>query len=176
MNYYYFAASLPSLALDGTLPLSYADFTASCAAHLSPAHAQAVDALTDESVDSPHPFVKAWRVIDTQIRNDIARLRATRRNADASAFVRADTPFNAEAEKAVTSAFAEQDPLKRERSLDGFRWAQIERLAGFDMFSINAILAYAVKLRLVERWASLSEDRGRARATDLIEQQSKGDH
>ncbi|MDA1044328.1 MAG: hypothetical protein O3C57_03790, partial [Verrucomicrobia bacterium] len=114
MNYYYFAASLPSLDLDGALPLSSSNFASLCREHLSPAHAQAIDALSDESLVSAHPFVKAWRELDAQIRNPMATFRAARQNLDAAAFTRADIPFNAEASKAVTDAFELKNPMQRE--------------------------------------------------------------
>ena len=176
MNYYYFAASLPTLALDGKPPFSRKGFAAQCRANLSPAHARAFAALTDDSIAAPHPFVKVWRELDAQIRNQVAALRAARRKVEAGPFLRPDVPFSADTAKAVSDAFALPNPLQRERAIDRFRWDQIERIQGFDMFSINAILGYAVKLQLVDRWASLSDERGRTRASDLIEQRSRADH
>ena len=63
--------------------------------------------------------------------------------------------------------------VQREEALDRFRWQQLEVMAGFDMFSIQALLAYGLKLKLVERWAPLSEDRGRVKAMDVIHQQPR---
>jgi hypothetical protein len=166
MSYYYFAASLPSLKIDGALPMSVADFQDMCQAHLAPRHRCAMQALLSDETEATHPFVRAWRTLDAQIRNAVARYRATKRQG---------IPFEGLAEKAVTDAFALTDPLQRELAIDRFRWDQLGSLAGFDMFSLESILAYGLRLKIVERWATLSEERGRTRAEDLIEQRSKSD-
>jgi hypothetical protein len=47
-------------------------------------------------------------------------------------------------------------------ALDHLRWQVLDELAGFNPFAAAAVLAYAVRLRLVERW-------NRLRATDGTE-------
>jgi hypothetical protein len=175
MSYYYFAASLPSLKIDGALPMSVADFQDMCQAHLAPRHRCAMQALLSDETEATHPFVRAWRTLDAQIRNAVARYRATKRRIEPATVVRQGIPFEGLAEKAVTDAFALTDPLQRELAIDRFRWDQLGSLAGFDMFSLESILAYGLRLKIVERWAALSEERGRTRAEDLIEQRSKSD-
>lgn len=174
MSYYYFAASLPSLQLDGELPFTFSNFKALCQAHLTPAHSAQLNALdASESDSAAHPFVRAWRETDAQIRNAVARHRAARKNLDPTHFVRNEVPHDGRTEKAVADAFALKNPLQREQALDRFRWQQLDERSGFDMFSLESILAYGLKLRIVERWATLNEEDGRVRAEDLIEQRSK---
>jgi hypothetical protein len=53
-------------------------------------------------------------------------------------------------------------PLERERALDRVRWNLLDELAGFDPFDSATALAYALKLRITERWHAVSDERGAA--------------
>lgn len=170
MNYYYFASSLPALSLEGPLPFSFAEFRRQCRLHLRPSHFEAVCALTRTTQRSSHPFIAAWRELDTQIRNSVARFRAEKHKRDAGPYLRGNPPFSGAVHQAVDHAFSLANPLQREEALDRFRWQQLEAMAGFDMFSIHALLAYGLKLTLVERWAPLNADTGRVKAMDVIQQ------
>jgi len=169
MSYYYFAASLPSLALEDPLPVSHEEFRARCGEHLSAPHLAAVDALSsDDAGNVPHPFVRLWRDRETQLRNALVRVRASRHGRDASAYLREQDDVDTAVDKAAGDAYARATPREREMALDRFRWTQAEALAGLDAFSIQAILAYSVKLKLCERWAGMDETEGRNRADAIV--------
>lgn len=51
--------------------------------------------------------------------------------------------------------------LGREQALDEFMWEKIDSLSVFDYFNIDAILAFAAKLKIVDRWLKLDERTGR---------------
>ena len=71
-------------------------------------------------------------------------------------------------EKMAGEALSRHTPLDRERALDTLRWQRLEELAGYDPFSARPVLAYALKLQLVERWAELEEDAGMARLEEVV--------
>jgi hypothetical protein len=168
-EYYYLAASLPALVLGETPPLSSARFDDLCREHLAADDREAVEALRDPARGPcPHPFVAAWREADTRLRNAVARARATRRRRDPAAYLREQAGVDLFVEKAVADALARPDPLDREMALDRLRWRLADELAGYSPFSSRAVLAYAVKLNLAERWAGLSEDRAQARADAIV--------
>jgi hypothetical protein len=181
VNYYYLGASLPALALESEPRLSYERYRALCAEHFSAGDLKGLQEL--ESLPAPnsrHAFARAWDQRETALRNAIARHRAHHLQVSASEHVR---PGNdrAEAERAVVNAYGRPTPLERELTLDRFRWSQAEELAGLDPFSGSALLAYGLKLRLAERWASLREDSGEQRAEEIVaqpprEHDSSGEH
>src|SRR5690606_5997053 len=75
MSYYYLAASLPMLSLDGEPPISLEDFLNRCDEHLSKKDRTALDALfSKHDTASRHTFVRAWRDRETQLRNAIVRV------------------------------------------------------------------------------------------------------
>ena len=170
MNYYYFAASLPLLTLDGAPPCSVDEFSALCREHLAGDDLAAAEALLGDG-PSDHPYVTAWRDLETQLRNALARTRAARLGVDPAPHVRPQQGVDSAVDKAVTDAYTRSSPIERERVLDQFRWAAAEAIAGFDAFALDTILAYSVKLRLAERWASLDENQGREQALKIVDQQ-----
>jgi hypothetical protein len=173
MNYYYLVASLPMLTLGRESPLGLPAFRALCAEHLLPPDLAVLDdLLVSGGTGTADPFVSAWRERETRLRNIIARTRAARRGLDPAPYVRPETGFDAYTRKAVDDAFARTSPADREMDLDRFRWSVLEELAGYDMFALPAVLAYALKLRLVERWSRMDAAAGRRRVDDFVSQQT----
>jgi len=68
-------------------------------------------------------------------------------------------------------SIAEKDNLlAREKSLDQFRWDQLDEFTRFHYFSLEVILAYTIKLQMVYRWMELDEQTGRELFKQLIEE------
>lgn len=170
MSYFYFVATLPALAFDHAPPMSYESFVNLCREHLSERDIQALEALDATVGDTSNAFVRGWRDNDTQLRNLLARARATALGRDPVPYLREHRDVDTSIEKAVTDAYTRETPRDREIALDRFRWAQAETLAGYDEFSIDAILGYALKLKIAERWANMDEDEGRSTAEDMVAQ------
>lgn len=170
MNYYYFAASLPMLHPEVAPALSGETFHALCREHLTSADFEAITALRD-STPHTHPFLRAWQDKETQLRNALVRVRAAGRNRDATPFLRPVEQVDVAVEKAAADAYGRATPLERERALDRHRWNVANDLAGYDAFALEAILAYAVQLRLAERWARMDETEGKNRAQAIVAQQ-----
>ena len=165
MHYYYYMASLPSLSMDEPPPVSSAEFMRNCQRLLEPRDWSALSRLMQpgESGKSSRPFIRRWRDAEASMQNTTARMRGARLKRDATQYMHAEEQFDASAEQAALDAFSRRDPAAREESLDRFRWRQIEMLAGTDMFSVDALFAYALKLRIAERWASFDREKGRRR-------------
>ena len=154
MNYYYFAATLPMLSLDTPPPLSLDQFRARCSEFLAPADSAALADVLDPARPTDAAFVKAWRARDAELRNAIARHRATRRRVDPAPHLRETPDYDLRIEKAVFDALIKPTPIERELALDRLRWELADELAGHNAFSERAILAYGLKLQMVERWAA----------------------
>ncbi len=126
--------------------------------------------LTALAEDRPHRngLVAGWRRHETQLRNAVARHRAARIESDPGPWIRTHEGYDVTLERAVAQAFQAANPLQRERLLDAQRWRRAEELAGFDPFAVEAVLAYFLKLRIVERMARRDPDAGRARRADFL--------
>ncbi len=61
----------------------------------------------------------------------------------------------------LMSLFEGTTLVEREYRIDQLKWQKLDDLTTFNYFSIEVILAFLVKLQIVERWFSLSEEKGR---------------
>jgi len=160
MSHYYLISSLPLVSLDQPPQVTAEGFLGLCRAWLGGAAAEAAEALMTGGA-SGHPFVRAWRGKDALLRNAVARARARAAGTDAGQWLRPVEEEDAQIERLVEDAFQQPDPLRVERALDRARWAMMEEMQGFDPMTVEAVLAYAVKLSLALRWGALDAGRGR---------------
>jgi len=177
MSYWYLVASLPTLRLGEKPPMDAAAFRAACAGHLEAEELLTVDAL----LEGREPFSagqaggtpavraasKLWNS-EIQLRDAVVRVRAKNRGTDAARFIRSHDGFSVSIEKMVTDAFTRPNPLEQEMELDRARWTLAEDLALTDAFGFPAILAFAAKVRIAERWATMDDEKGRKNVEELI--------
>ena len=171
-QYYFLVASLPALQLDVPPPLSFERLRVLCADHLSaPDRAAFAQARLDVWNGHPdsQPALLRWYRWEIALRNTLARARAGSRGADAEPFLReipnlsvenggADT---VECESVARAALAAATPLAGQETLDRARWSLFESLELGHPFSLDVVIAYALKLQLLERRALAAADRGR---------------
>jgi len=174
MSAYYLVASLPTLVLGDPPPFSRQEMPTRCANMLSEEELVELQLFLEErESECTSDFVRRWHHADTQIRNAVARIRAGKLQAEARSYLRDHEGFDVSLEKAVTDAYARANPMEREQALDRCRWHVLDELVLRDPFEFSAVLAWAMKLRLVERWASLNDEDGRKSFEKLIEQAMK---
>jgi hypothetical protein len=69
---------------------------------------------------------------------------------------------------ALISAMDEQNMVEKERKIDLIRWSVASELSTFDYFSLDAVLAYLVRVNLVARWTVLDAKTGREMFNKLM--------
>ena len=169
MSYEYLVASLPLLFWGDPPPFSASDFRHRCDGVLTPADGAALDRLLAGRPDPEAPgFEGAWAARETQLRNAVAAARAARYGGDARANRRPHPGWDGGIEKSVTDAFVKESPLEREMELDRGRWRALDDLARGKPFGAEAVFAFALKLRIAERWAALTDEAGRAKFEALL--------
>lgn len=162
MSLPFFAATLPTLFPDAPPPLAEARFLELAREHLAPDCVRALEALAADR-PSGHRFVRAWLWHETQLRNAVARHRASRLGLDPGPWTHPHEGYDVALERGVAAAFQESDPLRREKALDALRWRRAGELGGFDPLAPSAILAYFLRLRLAARAAARDAVQGRRR-------------
>ena len=170
-EYYYLVASLPLLEFGMKMPVSYEDFLSCCQEQLSIKDLETIKrtkiAPTEEAKD-PCPTLREWKKFDITLRNELSRSRASKKSKDAAVYIRGEgylDPFLAiEAHWAIN----EDSPLEAERFLDRFRWERIEELEREHYFDIDYLIAYALKLQLLERWQRIDSEGGMRVLQDLV--------
>jgi hypothetical protein len=133
---------------------------------------------------SPNGFIRAWYTFDRQLRNictawtlrkagrDIApELVAGDDIADALAH-NSSIDFGLKNEvdyiEPLVAILENPNILEKERALDRLRWAQADRLAEFDTFSLNRILSVCAKTCIIHRWTGLDETVGNEMFLQLV--------
>ncbi len=167
MTYPFFVSTLPMLQQDAPPPMTVERFQALAQRYLTATDFAVLEALETGS-PSPHPFVRAWIRHETQLRNAVARHRASRLGQDVSPWLREHEGYDVSLERGVAAAFQESNPLRRERALEALRWRKAGELAGFDPFSIEAVLVYSLQLRLCEGASARDEAKGRRRREAVL--------
>jgi hypothetical protein len=168
MNYHwYLVSSLPVLRLGEKPTMSVDAFRAACTGHLSEDEQLAIEAVLENGETLLGAASTYWNR-EVQLRDAVVRVRAKNRGSDATPFLKPYVGFSVAIEKQVVDAFSRPNPLEQELALDRARWGQADELALTAPFGFPGILAFAIKVRIAERWAELDEETGKAKVEELI--------
>ena len=122
-------------------------------------------------------FLREWSEADRTLRNVISALVARERSVAVDSVTvgggetvdslcrssAADFGLRGELSyiDALIAAMGEPNMLEKERKIDLIRWSVASELSTFDYFSLDAVLAYLVKVNIVARWTQLDAKSGR---------------
>jgi hypothetical protein len=181
-HYYYFAASLPSLAFGQKAPISSGEFLIRAGRQLPPADFHALSSVSlggpGDEARIPGSLYRDYLEFETSLREELLLLRARRLGRKAEAYLptrdgKADAGANdgrgascggespKEAARRVSAlAFGAGNPLEGELVLERERWAFIDGRLPFQTFDLDSLVAYRIKLLIIERMASFSPERG----------------
>jgi len=175
VEYVYLVTSLPHLELAGAPPFTSAQLLFSCGGVLRQDHWEDLRAIV-EGRPRDVQAAEARRLVDAewQLRNALGRIRAQRAGEDYAPRSRRAAPYDTRADGVAARAMAVEDPLERELVLDRHRWALLGEAASQSAFGVQAVFAYAFKLRLVEKWAALSDQGGLDVALQVVEDNLAG--
>jgi hypothetical protein len=150
----------------------------------------------DEVTGHPNEFIAAWFSFDLNLRNVLAALSvreglphlADRAAGYERCLASCIVCRNDVAEQILRSAARDfglspalpwvehiielppADVSRREKALDELRWNMLDELSLFTGFHIESILAFCVKLLIVERWKKLDPGEGRRKMERLLRQ------
>jgi hypothetical protein len=115
-------------------------------------------AYAESAPASSSAFIDAWRAWERTLRLNLARYRSQKLKREGGT---AEPPAHpADAAAAAKAAVAIESPLEAELFLDQARWNAIEAMQGLSYFGENAVYAYLLKLRLLERKALFKAEEG----------------
>jgi hypothetical protein len=170
VEYAYLVSSLPPLTLGDDTPLSREQFMKACEGLLREDHFAEVRAILDGRLDDTvHPAARWFVARDVQLRSGLARARAVKAGIEPERHVRSFSGYDVATDAVVARALANPDPVERELLLDRHRWSLLEQMVSVRSFSVEAVLAYAFKLLIVERWQQLTDERGEALVREIVD-------
>lgn len=155
MEYIYLVASLPRLEFATPPRLTSNTLLTTSAGvlradHLDDLRAVLEDRPEDVRAAEARPYLDA----DVQLRNALAGLRAARAGVTYDSGAHPHRGYDARCHEVAARAMETEDPLARELLLDELRWTLLDELALRAPYGVQAVLAYAFKLRLAEKWSA----------------------
>ena len=170
--YVYLISSLPMLHFGARPPFSYARFIAACEGLIPLGETDALRALNlavQDAVSVGRPILKKWREFDTALRNEMVKIRASRRKIDPSKHLRADGYTEARLHQAVLQAYRNPSPIDGEKALDQEKWHYLDDLSLGHYFDFDALVIYGLKLLVLEKWEKIRSADGTALAEEAIQ-------
>ena len=183
-NYVYIVAGLPELtATYEAGSFDYAGVKESIMELLSEKDQQLVE-LMEEGFDenslnadfyakaaaSKNRFIREYFDFDGRLRNMKVNYLAKRLGKKAEDYTMELPEADFEEEKQITEILNDADFVDREQRMDELKWEKASDIARMDYFNMNAILAFLVKAKTVQRWAELDASKGQEMFKKLVEE------
>jgi hypothetical protein len=134
----------------------------------------------------PNSFLRNWFDFDLNLRNIVAGINIRKHKLKGDKYFIGDDNVVQAVKKSTLKDFGlgndfeqmdrliniqENDNLlERERAMDIMRWEFLDELNTFNYFTIEVILAYIIKLQMVQRWLEMDYETGRQMFRRLLDQ------
>jgi len=181
-NYVYIVAGLPELTsgFENT-GFDYASVKESIMELLSEKDQQLVD-LMEEGFDeqtlgadfyakaaaSKNRFIREYFDFDGRLRNIKVQYLAKRLGKKGEDYQVELPEADFDEAQQIAAIMDDADFVEREQKIDELKWEKASDIARMDYFNMNAILAYLVKAKTVQRWAELDPNKGQEMFKKLV--------
>ena len=113
-----------------------------------------------KAAESKNRFIREYFDFDGRLRNLKVNYLAKRLGKNGEDFMVELPEADFEEEKQIQEILADADFVEREQRMDELKWEKASDIARMDYFNMNAILAFLVKAKTVQRWVELDPDKG----------------
>ena len=183
-NYVYIVASLPDIAVsyEGA-PFDYAAVKEQIVEQLSEKDQKLVELLEEgfdentlgaefykKAAESKNRFIREYFDFDGRLRNMKVAYLAKRLDKKGDAYFVDMPEADFEEEGQIKDILANDDFVLREQKMDELKWEKASDIARMDYFNMNAILAFLVKAKTVQRWAELDKAKGEEMFRKLVKE------
>lgn len=164
---YYLVAQLPAFTVNGEssakLPITAEYYKDLCMRFMNARDSQVVQNLSleppRERESTGSAFLDEWYDKERNLRFALAQVRAQKMKKEANV-----VPITTDGEviQAARTATGMDSPLSAEQFLNEYRLSVLDKIAPLDMFSVDAVYCYGLKLMLTERMKKFNRDEGLA--------------
>lgn len=183
-NYVYIVASLPEIAVnyEGT-SFDYAAVKEQIVELLSEDDQKLVELLEEgfdentlgaefyaKAAESKNRFIREYFDFDGRLRNMKVAYLAKRLDKQGSQYLVDMPEADFEEESQIKEILENADFVLREQKMDELKWEKSSDIARMDYFNMNAILAFLVKAKTVQRWAELDKAKGEEMFRKLVKE------
>jgi hypothetical protein len=153
--YPYLISSLPMLQLNAKAPFSFTQFIEMCRDQIPQQDLEQVLLCSTETyleqVLSQQTFVQ-WQAFEIGLRNELVKIRASRKKIDAQKYLRKWAGDETGLSAIAMTSHRMVSLVEAENYLDARRWSKLEELSFGHYFDCDALIVYALKLRILLRW------------------------
>ena len=122
----------------------------------------------DKAAKSKNRFIREYFDFDGRLRNMKVNYLAKRLDKKGEDYMVELPEADFEEGKQIQEILADADFVEREQRMDELKWEKASDIARMDYFNMNAILAFLVKAKTVQRWAELDESKGEGMFKKLV--------
>lgn len=121
-----------------------------------------------KAAESKNRFIREYFDFDGRLRNMKVEYLAKRLGKQGENYLVELPEADFEEEKQIQDILANADFVEREQKMDDLKWEKASDIARMDYFNMNAILAFLVKAKTVQRWAELDPAKGQEMFKKLV--------
>ncbi|MBQ8957552.1 MAG: DUF2764 family protein [Bacteroidales bacterium] len=119
---------------------------------------------------SKNRFIREYFDFDGRLRNMKVNYLAKRLGKESDPYLISFEEADFEEERQIADIFENADFVQREQKMDELKWEKASDIARMDYFNMNAILAFLVKAKTVQRWAELDKEKGEDMFRKLVKE------
>ncbi len=102
------------------------------------------------------PIMQRFRNFEIALRNELVKIRASRKHIDPSKYLRQDGESDVAINHTAINAYRAQSLVESEKILDQARWHALDNLAFGHYFDIDTLIIYAYKLSILQKWEAIN--------------------
>ena len=123
-----------------------------------------------KAAESKNRFIREYFDFDGRLRNMKVNYLAKRLGKNGEDFMVELPEADFDEEKQIQDILADADFVEREQKMDELKWEKASDIARMDYFNMNAILAFLVKAKTVQRWVELDPEKGTEMFRKLVKE------
>jgi len=165
-KHYYLIAQLPDISTSGeknAVPITEKQYRDLCSRFLSADEIKVLNTLSlvppKEIFDTGSVFLNMWYEKERNLRFALAQIRAQKMKKD---FDQVPGTCTADILQAARTAVGMDSPLSAEQFLQEYRISVLNNLRPYDIFSIDCVYEYGIRLMLIQRMKKFNKETGTA--------------
>lgn len=156
--YTYLISSLPVLQFGTKSPFALSQFLSMCQELIPEQDFEILKNINNfDFLAANQETLKQWLDFEITLRNELVRIRATRKKVDPVRYLRRDGLSDNNLHNLAMTAHRSSSLLESEKFLDLERWKKLDELSVGHYFDLDFLIIYAIKLQIVIRWENISK-------------------
>lgn len=106
--------------------------------------------------DVSQETLKAWIAFEVGLRNELVKIRSSRRKINAERYLRNDGSDDTQLYHIAMNSHRILSLVESEKFLDQARWHRLDELSFGHYFDLDALVVYALKMQILWRWEKIA--------------------